>query len=166
MAFFFEHLASAHNRAKFECGVLSLDSYIKTQAGQDMRRDLSSVHVLTDNGTNIIGFYTLSQCAAEAEDFRENSAKKLPTKRIIPCSLLGRLAVDRNYKGCRFGRVLLFDAMKRVVAVSRDISSYALIVDAKDERAKEFYIKYGFKEFKDAPLRLFIPTHVMRTECA
>jgi hypothetical protein len=34
----------------------------------------------------------------------------------------------------------------------------AVVVDAKDERSKAFYQKYGFEPFPDRPLRLFILT--------
>jgi hypothetical protein len=41
-----ESLASAHDRAHFPCGVESLDSYLRTQAGQDIRRKANAVFVL------------------------------------------------------------------------------------------------------------------------
>ena len=42
-----EPLGKAHNRPAFNCGIESLDSYLKTQASQDMRRKANAVFVLT-----------------------------------------------------------------------------------------------------------------------
>lgn len=165
MDFFFELLSPRHDRENFECGVRELDLYLRAYSGQDVRRNLSSVHVFTSDGEKIIGFYTLSQFSVIADEFPPNIANKLPSKRSVPCTLLGRLAVDKNYAGRGFGRVLLFDAMRKTVSASKNISSFALIVDAKDDAAKRFYVKYGFREFKDSPLRLFAPTHVINKIC-
>jgi hypothetical protein len=34
---------------------------------------------------------------------------------------------------------------------------YAIIVDAKNQRAQAFYARYGFRAFSGAPRRLFLP---------
>jgi len=39
-------LGEMHDRAGFTCGVESLDRYLKTQAGQDVRRKANAVFVL------------------------------------------------------------------------------------------------------------------------
>jgi hypothetical protein len=53
-------LAEQHDRAGFNCGVDSLDRYLKTQAGQDVRRKANGVFVLTERGepARILGYYT------------------------------------------------------------------------------------------------------------
>jgi ribosomal protein S18 acetylase RimI-like enzyme len=53
--------------------------------------------------------------------------------------------------------VLLLDAIHRVIRASRTIAVYAIIVDAKNERARAFYERYGFRSFSRAPGRLFLP---------
>jgi len=74
----------------------------------------------------------------------------------VPAVLLGRLAVDRAYQGRRLGELLLLDAARRVVRASAAIAVYALVVDAKNEEARSFYERYGFRRFPDAPSRLFL----------
>lgn len=77
----------------------------------------------------------------------------MPKYPLIPCVLLGRLAVDERFTGQGLGRVLLVDAIQRV---SRsDIAAFAVMVEAKDESAKLFYEKMGFQALIDEPLRLF-----------
>jgi predicted GNAT family N-acyltransferase len=157
LQFSFEKLTKGHDRTRFECGVPELDLYLKNQAGQDRRRNLSSVFVLLENDKNVIGYYTLSQNAIATQELPEKTAKKLPSQRPISCTLLGRLAVDIHHQGQGFGRVLLFHALKKAAVISEEIAAFAVIVDAKDMRAKKFYEKYNFLELQHTPLRLFIP---------
>jgi hypothetical protein len=50
---------------------------------------------------------------------------------------------------------MLFDAFSRVLR--NDIASYAFVVDAKDDKAAEFYQRYGFRFLVEGGRRLFIP---------
>ena len=43
-------LDEQHDRGSFACGVESLDRYLKTQAGQDVRRKANAVFVLSEVG--------------------------------------------------------------------------------------------------------------------
>jgi GNAT superfamily N-acetyltransferase len=73
----------------------------------------------------------------------------------VPATLLGRLAVDRRYQGKGYGRFLLADALFK--SLRSEIASFAVIVDAQDERAHHFYELEGFLPFPDQPRRLFLP---------
>jgi len=50
---------------------------------------------------------------------------------------------------------LLADALTRVVRSA--IAAYALVVDAKDNIAADFYRHHGFLETVNEPLTLFLP---------
>jgi GNAT superfamily N-acetyltransferase len=154
---FISSLDNIHDRSRFNSGRLELDNYIKEQAGQDVRRNLSSVFVLTKDQVDVVGYYTLSQHSLMVDDFPPATGKKLPRKRKVGCTLLGRLAVDLSCQGMGYGRALLFHALKKAIAVSVEVASFAVIVDAKDEKAKLFYEKYDFLTLKDESLRLFMP---------
>ena len=52
---------------------------------------------------------------------------------------------------------MLLDAIRRVVRASKTIAVYAIIVDAKNQRAQAFYERYGFRGFASEPRRLFLP---------
>jgi GNAT superfamily N-acetyltransferase len=153
---FFSALDKQHDKNGFDSGVVELDTYLKAQAGQDVKRNLSSVFVLSENKSDVIGYYTLSQYSLAVEDFPGKVAKKLPSKRKIACTLLGRLAVDKRFRNLGYGSSLLYHALLKTVAISKEIASFAVIVEAKDEKAKRFYQKHDFLELEDAPLRLFI----------
>ena len=71
--------------------------------------------------------------------------------------MLGRLAVDRNYRGKNLGKLMLVDALKRAFTVSKQIASLAVVVEAIDSKAVSFYQKYGFTSFDSNPNRLYLP---------
>lgn len=111
------------------------------------------VLMMTDG--SIGGYYTLSASALAISLLPGQLRTKLPRYPLAPAALLGRLAVDRRLRGQGWGRFLLADAMRR--ALDSEVASYAFVVDAKDEAAKQFYLREGFLLFEDASNRLFRP---------
>lgn len=156
--FLTKSLSSKHNKTKFCCGKAMLDSYIQKQASQDVKRKLSACFVLTDYTNSLIrGYYTLSNNSIPLSLVPEKFRKKLPKSyKSIPTTLLGRLAVDKNEQNQGTGKVLLVDALKRSYLLSKDIGSFAVIVDPLDTEAKSFYSKYGFIELPDSG-KMFLP---------
>ena len=152
-----EPLRDTHDHSAFSCGVDPLDRYLREQAGQDLRRRLSTVFVLFDaaNGA-VAGYYSLSSCQIEPSSLPVELARRLP-RRPLPATLIGRLAVDLQYRGRGLGRGLLADALIRAADASRDIGAMAVIVDAKNDQARAFYEHFGFRRFVDDPHRLFLP---------
>ncbi len=108
----------------------------------------------------IAGYYTLSADNIDARDLPEGMVAQLnlPRYPYIGATLIGRLARDLAYKGHGVGELLLVDALKKSLAMSRDIASAAVVVDAKDEKAHRFYLDFGFIPFPDSQKkRLFLP---------
>jgi GNAT superfamily N-acetyltransferase len=119
---------------------------------------VAAAFVLIDDKTSVIaGFYTLSAISIELQDLPEAISKKLPRYRLVPATLLGRLALDQQFHGKGLGEFLLLDALKRSLDHSGQVGSTAVIVDSKESEALGFYLKYGFMQFRDEPLRLFLP---------
>lgn len=150
-----EPLGTHHNRAAFSCGVEPLDVYFKRQAGQDARKRVAAPFVLLDQSSGAIaGYYTLSAISINTVELPTEVAKKLPKYPMVPATLLGRLAVDKNYQGKKLGEILLMDALHR--SLRSEIASMAVVVDAKDEQAHSFYEHYQFIRFPDYSHRLFL----------
>ncbi|HAA30222.1 MAG TPA: GNAT family N-acetyltransferase [Cyanobacteria bacterium UBA8553] len=150
-----EPLGSHHNRAVFSCGVEPLDVYFKRQAGQEARKRIAAPFVLIDKNSNTIaGYYTLSSIGINLGDLPPEITKKLPKYPLLPATLLGRLAVDKNYQGKKLGETLLLDALYR--SLKNEIASMAVVVDAKDDKARTFYEHYGFIRFPVFSYRLFL----------
>jgi GNAT superfamily N-acetyltransferase len=150
-----ESLSARHDRSVFDSGVEALDRYIRVQAGQDARKKMAAPFVLALPDGALAGYYTLSSTALRLGELPDKTIKKLPRYPLVPATLLGRLAVDRRHQGKSYGRFLLADALHR--AVRSEIASFAVIVDAKDDGARAFYVREGFLPFPDQPMKLFRP---------
>jgi ribosomal protein S18 acetylase RimI-like enzyme len=61
------------------------------------------------------------------------------------------------------GELLLADAIQRILGAGRSVAVFAIVVDAKDERAVEFYKAFGFRVFPLQPRRLFLLTATSAT---
>ncbi|PWB78627.1 MAG: GNAT family N-acetyltransferase [Methylocystaceae bacterium] len=150
-----EALGPRHDRRSFESGVEALDRYIRSQAGQDARKNMAAPFVLALQDGMVVGYYTLSATAVRLSDLPKPTARKLPKYPLVPATLLGRLAVDRRHRGKGYGRFLLADALFR--SMRSEIASFAVIVDAKDDNARRFYERESFLSFPDRPTKLFRP---------
>ena len=151
-------LNSSHKKKVFSCGKELLDIYIRKQAKQDVLRKLAVCFVLADSENTIQGYYTLSNAGIPRENLPEEMKIKLPKSYItLPVTLLGRLAVDKNFAGKGFGELLLIDALKRCYFVSANsIGSMAVVVDPIDKQAIKFYNKYDFIILPDSG-NMFLP---------
>ena len=157
-----EALGKQHDRSGFTCGSEPLDAYLRVQAGQDARKRVAATFVLCEGTSHtVIGFYTLSAISVDIGSWPEDVAKKLPRYPVVPATLLGRLAIDRQLQGRGAGEHLLMDALHRSWQASRQVASVAVVVDAKDSRAVGFYTRYEFTPLVDQPIRLFIPMSVI-----
>jgi ribosomal protein S18 acetylase RimI-like enzyme len=151
----FEPLAAHHDRRAFSCGVAELDRYFYQQVTQDIRRRVTNCFVAIAPDDVIAGYYTLASASIPTNELPTDLARRLPRYPTLPAVRIGRLAVDLRFRGQGFGRLLLLDAANR--ALHADQANFTLLVDAKDDRAVEFYRHYGFIPFTTAPRVLFLP---------
>jgi predicted GNAT family N-acyltransferase len=155
-----------HDRSNFCCGQETLDTYIRKQASQDLKKRVSTVFVLIDDPeTSVLAYYTLSAYTIDIAALDEPFAKRLPRYPALPATLLGRLAVDNSQKGKRFGELLLIDSLKKSLDASIQVASLAVIAEALDESALSFYLKYGFQPFKQEPMKLYLPMKSVEMLC-
>ena len=152
-------LAKDQDRAAFSCGNEILHRYLKEMARQDARRYVAAPFVLVEKNSpkTILGYYTLSALSIDLGDLPADVTRKLPSYPVVPGTLLGRLAVDRHHQGRGIGELLLMDALRRVYEQSSQIVTVAVIVDAVDRQAVQFYKHFDFVPLPDRPTRLFLP---------
>ena len=156
-------LEKKYDKSLFSCGIEALDQYLKTQANQDIKKNVGVSYVLTArNSSQILGYYTLSSIGIFPGELPEEITRKLPRYPVLPGILLGRLAVDENFQGNKIGELLLMDALKQSMIVSNHIGMVAVIVDAKNKTAVAFYKHYGFIEFPENNHRLFLPLSTIK----
>lgn len=151
-----EPLGAQHLRKEFSCGEDVLDVYLKHYATQDQKRRVAAVFVLPDDNRTVKGYYSLSSTNISSIDLPEKLLRKLPKHPHQPATLLGRLAVDRRNQKQGIGEILLLDALRRSYILSEQIGSIAVVVDALNRNASEFYQQYGFIPLSDQS-KLFMP---------
>jgi GNAT superfamily N-acetyltransferase len=160
LAIHIEQLQKQHDRRSFSCGEPTLDDWFRNRASQDSKRDLAQVFVAVDDELGLIGFYSLSAFALQLDELPEDLASKLPRYGAIPAALIGRLARVLRSRGQRVGDILLADAIKRVLAARESLGIYAIVVDALNEMARDFYVSFGFTTLPTRSDRLFLLTSV------
>jgi predicted GNAT family N-acyltransferase len=159
-AFRIERLSPAHDRAGFSCEHASLTEYIRRYAGQNERGDLAACYVALKSGARVLGYYTLSAHAVLRDELSPEQTKGLPRHERIPAFLIGRLARDVSVRGEGVGELLLMDAFARLAAVAA--AGRMIVVDPIDEKAAQFYAKFGFAPLGGATARLFLPMNTVR----
>lgn len=105
----------------------------------------------------MVGYYTLSMTSVALVGLPDEMSRRLPRYPEVPAALLGRLAIQSGHQGTGLGKALLFDVMRRVYEASLGVAAFALVVDAKDQRAADFYQSYGFVPLTDDESRLILP---------
>jgi GNAT superfamily N-acetyltransferase len=148
-------LDAAHERSAFHSGSEPLDRYLREQVSQDIRRRVAACLVALADAQHIAAYYTLASASLMLAELPASSGKKLPRYPTVPAVRMGRLAVDLAFKGQGLGGALLADALER--ATHPGIAAHALMADAKDDQAADFYRHHGFIALPDSPLTLFLP---------
>jgi predicted GNAT family N-acyltransferase len=152
------------DRKSFNSKSQALNAYFHTRVSQDVKRKVTNCFIATVQPTGTIaGYYTLASSSVVLGKLPPDTVKKLPRYPSVPTITLGRLAVDLNYAGQGIGAQLLIDALLRAVAASETIASFAILVDAKDQEAADFYAHHGFMTLNDEPLKLFLPLATAKT---
>jgi hypothetical protein len=138
-------LSSDHDLSSFECGVPVLDAWLKERAIKNESR-FSRTYVVCA-GEQVVGYYCISAGAVERAAAPSKLRRNAPNS--IPVSIIGRLAVSRSHAGRGLGSDLLGDVLRRIALASQSIGIRAVLVQAKDDAAKRFYL--GRAEFEEYP---------------
>lgn len=109
------------------------------------------------NGSRLAGFYSLSPFALSMQELPPELARKFPRNLLLPCWLVGRLAVDTDFQNRHYDSILLTDAMQRIKKLAAEAGGYGVVVDAKTEEIKPFYEHFGFREIQTGGLLLLLP---------
>ena len=155
-----ESLDLTQERSAFNSGSKPLDSYFTERVTQDIRRRVTACFVALTHDRRIAGYYTLASASVPLSELPQEIIKKLPRYPSVPTVRMGRLAVDREFKGQGLGGALLADALYR--AIRSEIAAYALVVNAKDQAAADFYKHHGFIALPSATQTLFLPLATVR----
>lgn len=147
-----------HDRASFDCGDGDLNIYLQRYARQNHESGGAKCFIasLKDEPASILGFYTLSPASLDYARTPALARKGLG-RYDVPVFRLGRLAVSLKEQSHGLGGALLLRAAARSMSVAQDVGGVALLIDAKNDRAAQWYMSYGALRLEDAPLSLILP---------
>lgn len=157
-----EPIAKTHDRKGFDCGQADLNDFLTRHARQAHESGASKTYVALDSTDNrtILGFYTLSPAQIDFDTAPNIARPAGGGRHAIGGFRLGRLAVSKTCQGKGIGGELLIAAARRCIRVSAQVGGTLLLIDAKDERATDWYRSYGAIAIPGAPLSLVLPYSV------
>jgi GNAT superfamily N-acetyltransferase len=155
-------LIAAHDLSTFDCGEPALNEWLRHRAMKNESR-FSRTYVVCE-GHRVIAYYCLAAGSVERAAAPGKLRRNAPD--AIPVSMIGRLAVDRAHAGKGLGADLLADALRRIATASQSIGIGAALVQAKDEKAKRFYMACAeFIEYPGDSRILFLPIETIVEAC-
>jgi GNAT superfamily N-acetyltransferase len=155
------------NRKDFDCGIEELNLYLKQFALPNDKKNIGKTFIaLTeDSPVQTAGYYTISMAQVTFDNWPDSLKKGLP-RYPIPAMRIGKLAIDLHFQGQGLGALLLRDVFLKAVNISSAVGVHSIIVDAFNETAKSFYLKYGFTPFANEPLTLALPLDTIKQALA
>ncbi len=88
-----------------------------------------------------MGYYTLTVCELMPGEISDPRLQRYPHP--MPAAKLARLAICVNNQKNGFGQNLLLNAMERTARISEDVGLGGMFVDAKDNKAAGYYMKFA-----------------------
>lgn len=147
-------LTAGHDVSSFDCGVQALNDWLLNRALKNESR-FSRTYVVCEEA-RVIAYYCISAGAIERSGAPSKIRRNAPD--TIPISVIGRLAVSLSHSGKGLGADILADALRRIAVASQSIGIGAVLVHAKDETAKRFYLSCAeFLEYPEDSRILFLP---------
>ena len=147
-------LTAEHDLSAFDCGEPALNDWLRRQAMKNESR-FSRTYVVCE-GSRVVAYFCISAGSVERAAAPGRVRRNAPG--TIPVSVIGRLAVSRDFAGIGLGADILSDALRRIAVASRSIGIGAVLVHAKDDAAKRLYMKCAeFIEYPADSRTLFLP---------
>lgn len=153
-----EPISRAHDREAFDCGDPELNEFLRRHARKSHERGAVKTFLAVNDGVGkkIFGFYSVAP-ASVAYDRTPLLIQRGLARHEVPVFRLARLAVERSVQGRGLGGQLLLAAGRRCLLVAAEVGGVALLIDAKNKRAAQWYAGYGALQLIDRPLSLLLP---------
>jgi GNAT superfamily N-acetyltransferase len=153
-------LTEDHDLDSFDCGVDSLDQWLRDQAFRAQRSDTARTYIWTAPGSPVaVAYYAITPSQARRDEVPRSMSGGVG---IIPAYLLARLALDRSLRGQGLGAQLLLDAIERIVQAADAAAGRLIAVDAIDDHAAAFYARHDFQPVIGNPHRLVMKVATAR----
>jgi len=149
-------LSEEHDCDGFDCGQALLNDWLRRFAFQNQRANAVRTFVVCrDQERRVIGYYSLAVGAVDHAAAPARVRKGL-ARHPIPVMVLARMAVDIRHQGKKIGRGLLRDAVLRTLQAAEIAGIRAIFVQAQNDRARDFYQRFGFEPSPIHPLQLML----------
>ena len=149
-------IADSDDVAAFDCGNPALNQFLQRFALVNQKANSAQTYVCCEQGTGMVaGFYSLAVGSVEPSAAAGRVIKGL-ARHPVPVMILARLAIDRKHQSAGLGRALLKDALLRTVQAADIAGIRAVLVHAKDDAARNWYLNWGFEPSPTDPYHLFL----------
>lgn len=147
-------LAATDAVEPFDCGQPSLNQFLQRFALVSQKSNSAQTYASCQSGA-VVGFYSLAVGSVLPSAAAPRVVKGLP-QHPVPVMVLARLAVDVQHQGAGLGKALLKDALLRTAQAADIAGMRALLVHAKDEAARQWYLRWEFEPSPSDPFHLFL----------
>ena len=131
---------------EFDCGDDDINYFLKILAIANQKRKLSNTYILKSKESNqIVAFFSILASQLNTGDARIYGIDK------IPIVLLGRMGVDKKFRGNNIGRIMINTAVRKALEAGQLIACRLLLVETTKDM-KSYYlekINLGFECFRD-----------------
>ncbi len=150
-----EPVSKSHDRKGFDCADAELNEFLVKYARQSHESGSAKTFCAMDDARpgKILGFYSITPTQLDYGRVPDGWRKGLP-RHDVGGFRLARLATDRSVQGQGLGGQLLGAAARRVILAAASVGGLILVIDAKNDRAADWYASYGGVRLDDAPRTL------------
>lgn len=147
-------LATSDGVESFDCGNGALNQFLQRFALVSQKSNSAQTYVSCRSDV-VAGFYSLAVGSVEPATATPRVIKGI-AQHPVPVMILARLAVDLQHQGAGLGKALLKDALLRTAQAADIAGIRALLVHAKDESARQWYLRWEFEPSASDPFHLFL----------
>jgi GNAT superfamily N-acetyltransferase len=158
-----ERLSARHDVSRFKNGVHpSLDRWLRERARASEGLSARTYVICPgDEPDRVVGYAAISTAMAQRNALPSAKLRRgLPDE--VPLLLIGRLAVDAQWRGRGLGSALLVDALRRCLAASEIAGARGVVAHAIDDAAVGFYERHGFVRSPLGERVMLIPIETVR----
>ena len=148
-------LTEGYSIKPFDCEDEDLNDFLFNEATPYQKELLATTFVM-ENDEQTLGYYSLlndslqlrEDMFARKSQFRKFLRELMPYPKrhlkTIPALKIGRLAIDKSFKGKGLGSVIMANIISKCIKMNKEQACRLITVDAY-KQAIPFYQKMGFK---------------------
>jgi len=127
--------------SSFKCESEELNEFLTKKAKFNNENLISKVYLYYDKSIKkVVGFITLSNYLLRLSDAKDFGIQK------VPAALIGRIAIDNEYRGYNLGKELIQFALGRCHYIKNYIGCRLLVVEVKKaDPIKNYLVNLGFE---------------------